>query len=142
MAQVKQGDTVSVHYTGRLEDGTVFDSSREREPLTFEVGAGQVISGFEEAVVGLEVGGSTTQTIEPEQAYGERNPNMVVDVARDQVGGDAEPTVGQQLQVHLQGGQTIPAVITNVGNETVTIDANHPLAGKTLIFDIEVTDVD
>jgi len=142
VAQVKQGDRVSVHYTGRLEDGTVFDSSRDREPLTFEVGAGQVIPGFEEAVVGLDVGGSTTQSIEPEQAYGERNPNMVVEVPRHQISGGTEPAVGQQLQVHLQGGQTIPAIITEVTDETVTIDANHPLAGQTLIFDIEVVSVD
>jgi peptidylprolyl isomerase/FKBP-type peptidyl-prolyl cis-trans isomerase SlpA len=140
VAKIKQGDTVSVHYTGRLEDGTVFDSSREREPLTFEVGAGQVIEGFENAVVGMETGESQTEEIPSEQAYGDRNPKMVVEVDKEQVGG-GDPEVGQQLQVHLQGGQTIPAIITDVGDSTVTIDANHPLAGKTLVFDIEVVDV-
>ena len=140
MAEIKQGDSVAVHYTGRLEDGTVFDSSEGREPLNFTVGSGQVIEGFEQAVVGLDVGDSTTQKIPAAQAYGERNDSMVVEVPKDQIGG--EPEVGQQLQIHLEGGQVIPAVIVDVADSNVTIDANHPLAGKTLVFDIEVVSVD
>lgn len=142
MATANQGDIVDVHYTGHLEDGTVFDSSRERQPLRFTIGEGQVIPGFEQAVIGMEPGDSRKQKLEPEQAYGSRREDMVMEVERDQMPDDLDPEVGRQLQLRLQNDQTVPVVITEVADETVTIDANHPLAGKTLIFDIELIDIE
>ena len=100
-----------------------------------------MIAGFEEAVEGLEPGEETTTRIAPEEGYGERREDMVVQVQKDQIGGDVDPEVGQQLQLRLQNGQQVPVVVTGVEDSTVTIDANHPLAGKTLVFDIELVDV-
>lgn len=133
---------MKVHYTGRLEDGTVFDSSQGREPLSFTLGQGAVIEGFEEAVVGMEPGESTTTKLPPEQGYGPRREDMVVQVPAEQISGEVEPEVGQQLQLRLQNGQRIPVVVTEVVNGSVTIDANHPLAGKTLVFDIELVEIE
>lgn len=141
MAQAKEGNTVHVHYTGKLEDGTVFDSSRDRQPLEFTLGEGSVISGFESAVVGMEAGQTKTATIEPEEGYGERRDDMVLQVESDQLPEGLDPEVGQQLQLQLQNGQQVPVVVTDVTNGTVTIDANHPLAGETLQFDIELVNV-
>lgn len=140
MSTVKQGDTVRVHYTGRLQDGSVFDSSREREPLQFEVGAGQMIAGFDSAVKGMEVGQSKTAEIPADEAYGERRDEMMVDVPRTQVPGDINPQVGQQLAIN-QGGRQIPVIVKEVNEEKIVLDANHPLAGKDLIFDIEVVEI-
>lgn len=142
MAQVQQGNTVKVHYTGRLEDGTVFDTSQDRDPLSFTVGEGMVIPGFEQAVAGMEPGDTKTTEITPEEGYGPRREDMVVQVPQQQISQDVQPSVGQQLQLRLQNGQTVPVVVTNVENGTVTIDANHPLAGRTLIFDIELVDIE
>ncbi len=141
MAQAEQGDEVQVHYTGKLEDGTVFDTSEDGEPLNFTIGENRVIPGFEEAVTGMEPGDSKTTEVEPEQAYGEHREDMVMEMERDQIPDDVEPEVGQQLQLRLENGQTVPVLITALGEESVTIDANHPLAGRKLIFDIEVLDV-
>jgi peptidylprolyl isomerase/FKBP-type peptidyl-prolyl cis-trans isomerase SlpA len=141
VAQANQGDEVQVHYTGKLEDGTVFDSSEEGEPLSFTIGENRVIPGFEEAVTGMEPGDSKTTEVEPEQAYGEHRDDMVMEMERDQIPGEVDPEVGQQLQLRLENGQTVPVLITALGEETVTIDANHPLAGRKLIFEIEVVDV-
>lgn len=141
MAQAKEGDEVQVHYTGKLEDGTVFDTSQDGEPLSFTIGENRVIPGFESAVVGMEPGDSKTTEIEPDQAYGEHRDDMVMELDRDQIPEDVEPDVGQQLQLRLENGQTVPVLITALGEETVTIDANHPLAGRTLIFEIELVDV-
>lgn len=141
VAEAQTGDSVKVHYTGRLEDGTVFDSSEGREPLGFTLGSGQVIPGFEEAVVGLEPGGSRTTTIPPEEAYGTVRDDLIIEVERSQVPPDLDPEVGQQLQLTLADGQAVPVVITKVGDEALTLDANHPLAGKTLVFDIELVEV-
>lgn len=138
MAQAKEGDTVQVHYTGKLEDGTVFDSSRDREPLEFELGAGSVIAGFEQVVRGMETGQTKTTTISPENGYGDRRDDMVLEVPADQLPDGLDPEIGQQLQLQLQDGQQVPVVVTNVENGNVTIDANHPLAGKTLVFDVEL----
>lgn len=142
MAQAKKGDTVQVHYTGKLEDGTVFDSSQGGDPLAFTLGEGNVIEGFESAVVGLEPGESTTTSIAPEQGYGDRREELVVQVPLEQISQDIAPEVGQQLQLHLQNGQQVPVVVTAVTEDTVTIDANHPLAGKTLVFDIQLVQID
>lgn len=141
MAAAEQNNTVKVHYTGKLSDGTVFDSSRQREPLEFQVGQGQVIPGFEQAVVGMTPGETKTATVAPEQGYGERRDDMVASVPKDNLPDDLDPEVGQQLQARDSEGQTIPVRVTEVGDEAVTIDANHPLAGQTLTFDIELVDV-
>ena len=141
MAQANQGDEVQVHYTGKLEDGTIFDSSEDGEPLSFTIGENRVIPGFEEAVTGMEPGDTKTTEVDPEQAYGEHREDMVMEMDHDQIPSEVDPEVGQQLQLRLENGQTVPVLITALGEDTVTIDANHPLAGRTLIFDIEVVDV-
>ncbi|PSQ85861.1 MAG: peptidylprolyl isomerase [Bacteroidetes bacterium QH_2_63_10] len=140
MAKANEGDEVQVHYTGKLEDGTIFDSS-EDEPLSFTIGENRVIPGFEEAVTGMEPGDSKTTEVEPERAYGEHREDMVMEMDRDQIPGEVDPEVGQQLQLRLENGQTVPVLITALGDDSVTIDANHPLAGRKLIFDIEVINV-
>lgn len=141
MAQAKNGDTVMVHYTGKLTDGTVFDSSTERDPLQFTIGAGEIIPGFEQAVLGMNTGESKTTKIPVEEAYGSHRPEMVVEVERDQMPPEMEPEVGQQMQIQQPSGQIIPVTITNISDSTVTLDANHPLAGEDLIFDIELVDI-
>ena len=141
MAEAKEGDEVQVHYTGKLEDGTVFDTSEDGEPLSFTIGEERVIPGFEEAVTGMAPGDSKTTEVEPEQAYGEHREDMVMEMEKDQIPSEVDPEVGQQLQLRLENGQTVPVLITALGEDTVTIDANHPLAGRKLIFDIELVDV-
>ncbi len=141
MSDIKSGDKVKVHYTGTLEDGSVFDTSKQREPLEFEVGSGQLIPGFEKAVLGLQPGDSTTVKIPSEQAYGESRPEMVVKVEREKVPSDISPEVGMQLQVQQPNGQPLPVVIADVDDSHITLDANHPLAGKDLTFEIELISV-
>lgn len=142
MAQTaQQGDTVAVHYTGTLDDGEVFDSSRERDPLEFQVGGGQVIPGFDKAVEGLEVGESREVRLEPEDGYGEPREDLVVDVDRDQFPTEAEPEVGQQVQVQVAPGQNRVATIADIEDESITLDLNHPLAGKALTFDVELVEI-
>lgn len=141
MTAAKVGDKVRVHYTGKLNDGTVFDSSAERDPLEFSIGAGQVIPGFEQAVVGMEPGQSKTETIDSNEAYGPYRDEMVAEISRQQIPEDLPLAVGQQLQLQHSSGQVIPVVVTAVGNDTVTLDGNHPLAGKDLIFDIELVEL-
>ena len=141
MSKVKEGDTVKVHYTGTLTDGTVFDTSEEREPLEFTLGQGQLIPGFEKAVVGMNVGDSTEVEIPSDDAYGESREDLVISVPKDQLPDDVEPQVGMQLQVNQQDGQPIPVRITDVGEENLTLDANHPLAGQDLKFEIELVEI-
>lgn len=141
LAKIKEGDTVKVHYTGKVSDGTVFDTSKEREPLEFTIGEGKLIPGFEKAVVGMGVGDSSTVTIPSDEAYGDKRDDMVVDVEKDQIPPEIKPEVGQQLQVQQKDGNAIPVVITDVSEETVKLDANHPLAGEDLTFEIEVIEV-
>ncbi len=138
MSQVKEGDAVSVHYTGKLPDGTVFDSSREREPLQVKVGAGEVIPGFEQGLVGMEVGDNKTVTLTPDEAYGYRREDLIVDVDANQFPDNVKPRIGQRLQVRQPDGSLVNVQITGIEDGTVTLDANHPLAGETLIFDIEL----
>lgn len=135
---IKQGNTVKVHYTGRLEDNTVFDSSTNREPLEFEVGSQQVIEGFDSAVIGLNKGDKTTVTITPEKGYGQLREDLIQEVPRNQVPQDVQ--VGSQLQGVNQTGQPFVVTVTEVTENSVTIDANHPLAGKNMTFEIEVID--
>jgi len=141
MAQANEGDTVHIHYTGRLDDGTVFDSSEDRDPLSFTLGEGQVIPGFEEAVEGMEEGDSKTATIPADDAYGERREDLVLTVLRDRLPEDLEPEVGQPLQMRSGDGETFQVVITEVDDDSVEVDANHPLAGRDLTFDIELVEI-
>jgi len=136
---IKQGNTVKVHYTGRLEDNSIFDSSDGREPIEFQVGNQQVIEGFESAVIGLNKGEKTTVTIPSDKAYGETRNELIQQVPRNQVPQDV--TVGAQLQGVNPQGQPFSVTVTEVNESSVTIDANHPLAGKTLIFDLEVVEI-
>ena len=138
MGQVKEGDAVQVHYTGKLPDGTVFDSSRDREPLQVKVGAGEVIPGFDQGLVGMEVGDNKTVTLTPEEAYGYRREDLIVDVDAKQFPDNIQPRIGQRLQVRQPDGSLVNVQITGIEDGTVTLDANHPLAGETLIFDIEL----
>lgn len=141
MQQVKTGDTVKVHYHGRLTDGSTFDSSSGREPLQFEVGSGQVIKGFEDGVEGMTVGDKKTIQIPVEEAYGPKDENMLVEFPIANFPEDLKPEVGMQLNMTNGGGQVIPVTITEVGEDTVILDANHPLAGQELIFDIELVEI-
>ena len=141
MAQAKQGDTVKIHYTGKLEDGTVFDTSRSRHPLQFKLGTGQVIEGFEQAVTGMNVGETKTTTIPMEKAYGPRRDDMIVTMKRDQLPSDVNPAVGQRLELTQENDQNILVTVTNVTDSTITLDANHPLAGKTLTFELELVGI-
>jgi peptidylprolyl isomerase len=134
----KNGDRVRVHYTGRLDDGQVFDSSREGDPLEFTVGAGEVIPGFDEGVRGMTVGESKTIRIEPDDAYGPRREALVAQIERDRAQFPSEPQVGMNLLLPLQDGGQLEVVITEVTDAHVTIDGNHPLAGEKLIFDVEL----
>ncbi len=140
MAQAQTGTTVRVHYTGKLDDGTVFDSSRDREPLEFTVGSGQVIPGFDNAVEGMAAGAAKTVTIPAEQAYGARRDELMLRVDRSQFPEDANPEVGQQFQMS-QGGQNFVVNVADVDGDQVTLDANHPLAGRDLTFELEVVEV-
>jgi len=140
MAQAKDGDTVKVHYTGKLEDGTVFDSSREREPLEFTLGTGQVISGFENGIRGMDVGESKTVTIPPEEAYGVRHPGWPKSVKKEVLPEGFTPNVGSFLQVQQPDGSVIQVIIAHVGDDEVTLD-NHPLAGQSLFFDVELVGI-
>ncbi len=141
MSKVKDGDTVKVHYKGTLKDGSVFDSSENREPLEFTLGQGQLIPGFEKAVVGLTEGDTTSVDIPSGEAYGEVRDDLIINVPKEQLPDDVEPQVGMQLQLNQPNGQPVPVRITEVSEAELTLDANHPLAGKDLKFDIELVEV-
>ena len=140
-AQAKNGNTVQVNYTGKLADGTVFDTSIGREPLEFTLGAGQMITGFEKAVFGMKVGEKKTVTIPADEAYGPHLDEQVAEIPREKLPSDVTPEVGQQLVMRQADGREILATITEVSDETVTIDANHHLAGKDLTFEIELVKI-
>jgi peptidylprolyl isomerase len=139
--QAKSGDQVSVHYTGKLDSGEVFDSSTGKDPIRFELGSGQVIPGFERAVQGMAVGEKREIRIEPEDAYGQPSDELVVEVARTQLPDDIEPAVGMPLQVQTSGGEQRVVRVSEVSNETVTLDMNHPLAGRALNFELELVEI-
>ncbi len=143
MAQAKNGDKIKVHYTGRFEDGTVFDTSEERGPLEFTIGDGDVIPGFEKSIVGMEVEERKTVTIPPEDAYGPRRKELIWERKKSEFPEGITPAVGKQVGVRLNqpDAPLITALITDVSEDTVTLDANHPLAGKTLVFDIELVGI-
>jgi peptidylprolyl isomerase len=141
MSKAETGNTVKVHYTGRLDDDTQFDSSAGRDPLEFTLGTGQVIPGFEKAVAGMDVGDTKTVTIPADQAYGPHHDELVLVVERSQIPSHIDPQVGQQLEIHQQDGRAVAVVITQVTEEKVALDANHPLAGQDLIFDLELVEI-
>jgi peptidylprolyl isomerase len=141
MSVAKQGDTVHVHYTGKLASGETFDSSEGREPLAFTVGGGQVIAGFDEAVQGMQIGESKDVKIPVNEAYGERREELIQTVPRELVQLGAEPQVGMQIEMHRQDGTVIPLIISAVDDNSITVDANHPLAGEELHFKIELVEI-
>ncbi|MCX7567065.1 peptidylprolyl isomerase [Sulfitobacter sp. F26169L] len=142
MAEVKAGDTVHLHYTGTLLDGTTFDSSEGRDPLQFEVGSGQIIPGLDVAIPGMVVGDKKTVKIGADDAYGQVNPEMRQAVPREGIPAEIPLEIGTQLQMQTPDGQAMPVTVVEVDEATVTLDANHPLAGKDLQFDIELVKID
>ncbi len=141
MAQAKQGDTVRVHYTGTLDDGTMFDTSADREPLEFTIGGGQVIAGFDIAVLDMAPGEVRVSVIPALEAYGEHSPELVTDVDRERFPADMELEIGQQLQVGLPDNQQAIVMVVDLSDTAVTLDANHPLAGQQLTFEIELVEI-
>lgn len=141
MVQVRAGDTVRVHYTGTLEDGTEFDSSRDGEPLEFTVGSGAVIAGFDEAVSGMQPGERKRVTVLVEDAYGPHRTELVMVVERSEFPDDLEPEVGQELQVSQGDDESFVVTVTEVSDGVVTLDANHPLAGEPLTFELELVEI-
>ena len=141
MQQVKSGDTVRVHYHGKLDDGSTFDSSEGRDPLEFTVGSGQVIKGFDEAMLDMKPGEKKTVNIPVEQAYGQRNDDMMMEYPKSEFPADMKPEPGMELHMSDNMGNVFPVVIEAVNDETVILDANHPLAGKDLTFDLELISI-
>ena len=138
MAQAKEGDTVKVHYTGKLEDGEIFDTSQDGDLLEFKIGGGQVIPGFEQGVVGMNEGESKTVEIPSEEAYGPHHQELVIEIEMDQFPEDLDPEVGQQFKMRQPDDRTIIVAVAEITEDSVTLDANHPLAGKDLTFDIQL----
>jgi FKBP-type peptidyl-prolyl cis-trans isomerase SlpA len=143
MTQAQQGSTVKVHYEGKLEDGTLFDSSRKRgEPIEFKIGEGQLIPGFEKAVEGMETGEKKTVQIPSDQAYGKRREELVQQIPLSDFPENIDPKEGQRLKIGEKGKQELIVEITDVNDENVTVDGNHPLAEKDLTFDLELVEVE
>ena len=141
MSAVKDGDAVKVHYTGKFEDGTVFDSSKDGDPLEVKIGSGQVIPGFEKGIIGMEQSENKTITLPPGEAYGEVRKELIIEVKKSEIPENINPEVGLNLQMKQQNGDIINLIVSDVTEETITLDANHPLAGKTLVFEIEVVEI-
>ncbi len=141
MQQVKKGDTVKIHYHGKLTDGTTFDSSEGREPLEFEVGSGAVIPGFDAGVTGMGVGEKKTILIPADEAYGPKQEDMIMEFPKERFPADMVPEAGMQLNMSNGSGQNFPVVIVDVKEEVVILDANHPLAGEDLTFDLELVEI-
>jgi len=141
MQQAKEGDKVRVHYQGTLRTGETFDSSEGREPLEFTVGSGQVIKGFDEGVKGMSIGEKRTLEIDVQDAYGEKSQDLIIEFPKAQFPDDTTPEVGQQLMMSNGSGQSFPVTIQEVRDDSVMLDANHPLAGQDLIFNIELVEI-
>lgn len=141
MDQVKAGDTVKVHYHGKLTDGTTFDSSEGREPLEFEVGSGAVIAGFDSGVTGMKVGDKKTIQIPVDEAYGQKQEDLLMEFPKERFPADATPEVGMQLSMSNGQGQNFPVVVREVKEDVVVLDANHPLSGEDLVFDLELVEI-
>ncbi len=142
MSKAQKGDKVKVHYTGKLDDGTVFDSSRKGEPLEFTLGSGEIIPAFEDNIVGMEEGEKKTFTIKAEDAYGPHREDLVIEVKKEEFPPDITPYEGQQLQLTQPDGHSFVVTVKEVKEDTVVLDANHPLAGKDLTFEVEVVKVE
>jgi peptidylprolyl isomerase len=141
MQQVKNGDTVNVHYHGKLTDGSTFDSSEGREPLTFTVGSGQVIKGFDDALLDMKPGDKKTVHILVDDAYGQRREDMMMEYPKTDFPPDMQPVVGLELHMSDNTGNVFPVIIADVKADVVVLDANHPLAGQDLIFDLELVSI-
>lgn len=141
MTQAKRGDTVRVHFTGRLDDGTVFGSSTNRDPLEFTIGEDQILRGFEKAVVGMKPGESKTTMVRADEAYGPYYKELVIVVDRGKFPLHLEPEVGQEFELRQSDGQFVEVTVTDVSDSSVTLDANHPLAGEDLTFEIQLVEI-
>jgi peptidylprolyl isomerase len=141
MTQAKKGDTVNVHYTGKLEDGTVFDSSVDREPLQFTISEGRILPGFEKGIIGMKPGDTKTVNIPADKAYGPHRKDLVLVVDKSKIPSHLKPEVGQQLKLNQPDGRAVPVRVTDITQSKVTLDANHPLAGKDLTFEIELVEI-
>ncbi|WP_341835185.1 peptidylprolyl isomerase [Chitinophaga pollutisoli] len=141
MQQVKTGDTVRVHYHGRLQNGNTFDSSEGRDPLEFKVGAGMVIRGFDNGVLDMKPGDKRTLNIAVEEAYGPKSEELIMEFPKANIPADLNPQVGMDLQMSNPQGQVFPVKVVAITDEFITLDANHPLAGEPLIFDIELVEI-
>ncbi|MEA3224134.1 MAG: peptidylprolyl isomerase [Thermodesulfobacteriota bacterium] len=141
MTQAKHGDMVKIHYTGRLEDGTVFDTSIDREPLQIKLGENQVIQGFEKAIIGMNLDESKTFTIPSDEAYGPYREEMLLDMPKNEFPPNIQPEIGQQLELRQENDQAIIVTVSKVSESDVTLDANHPLAGEDLTFDIQLIEI-
>ncbi|ANH81251.1 peptidylprolyl isomerase [Niabella ginsenosidivorans] len=142
MQQAKKGDKVKVHYHGKLTTGETFDSSEGRDPLPFEIGSGMVIKGFDEGVTGMTVGEKKTITIPADEAYGQVNPDMVIEMPKDRLPKDMEVEVGMPLVMSDPQGQQFQVVVKEITDDKIVLDANHPLAGKDLVFDLELVEIE
>lgn len=141
MSEAKNGDTVRIHYTGTLTDGSQFDTSAGREPLEFTIGSGQIIPGLEKEIEGMKVGDKSTVTVPAAEAYGPHQPEGVQEVPRSNIPTNINLAVGTQLQGMTPDGRQMNLTVTGLTDETVTLDANHPLAGKDLVFDVELVEI-
>jgi peptidylprolyl isomerase len=142
MEKAKSGDKVKVHYHGKLTSGETFDSSEGRDPLSFEIGSGTVIKGFDDGVTGMAVGEKKTINIPSDEAYGPHNPEMIIKMPKDRFPADLEIQAGMPLMMSDQNGQQFQVVVTEITDEDVSLDANHPLAGKDLVFDLELMEIE
>lgn len=141
MRTAQQGDKVRVHYKGTLNDGTVFDDSAEREPLEFTLGENQIIPGFEEAVSGMEIGENKAVAVDPDEAYGQTRDELFIEVPKEEITAQLEPELGMVLEVTLNDGNKAHVTVSEIGEEKVILDANHPLAGQTLNFDLTLQEI-
>jgi FKBP-type peptidyl-prolyl cis-trans isomerase 2 len=141
MGQVKNGDTVKMHYTGKLKSGKVFDTSKDRQPFEFIVGSVTLVPGLEKGIIGMEIGESKTIEIPPEEAFGNRYEELVVELSKSEFPDYITPKIGQRLQLRRPDGQIITVTVIDLNEDTVTLDGNHPLAGYTLLFDIELVEI-
>lgn len=141
MTQAKHGDMVKIHYTGRLEDGTVFDTSIDREPLQIKIGENQVIQGFEKAIIGMNLDESKTVTIPSDEAYGPYREEMLLDIPKNEFPPNIQPEIGQQLELRQENDQAIIVTVSKISESNVTLDANHPLAEEDLTFDIQLIEI-
>jgi len=141
MTKIKSGDKVKLHYNAKIKDGTLYQSTENRKPEQFDLGEGQIIEGIRKNLIGMEVGEKKSFTVTPDEGFGAHDENLIVEVDRKQFPEDMTPFVGQQLRMERDGGEEVTVIVTGMTTDIVTIDANHPLAGKTLEFDVEIVEI-